>query len=308
MKKAKSTILLCALLIQSMALASKEHYKSLKKEVSQLENSVITRFNFSIPSGYVEEFEITLQSQLSKELEEAWSDQVKLFQNAETELYKIGNSLNKRVEKGELTEEESQKLMTKVEYARRIILESRKVELIEKYAEFKAQLHVKPTIQHLFHKITNVKLPGSCKIQDVHLEGNFLTFEVQGIGKKGEDLAQNYVISKTDVDLGSLKSSSTHTTALAENHKSILSFRVTQNDLSLKKFNLFENKEGEFYHAEFIHEDIKEPMFSLLGFNIGETSNSKEIFCNLQGTSPASLEDIQRENIRKNFENSVTQR
>lgn len=305
MNKTKTIFLLSVILLQSMAIASLEHYKSTKSEIDRLESSVIANFNFVIPQGYVEKFETSLQSTLTEELEMAWSKQVKLFEVAESKLYKIGKSLDQEVQAGKLTEAESKKLMTYVEYARRIIIESRKKEVIQQYSEFKEQLLVKPTIQHLFSKITNVKLPGSCKIQDVHLDGNFLTFEVLGVGKKGEELTHNYAISKTDVDLGSLTTSSTHEIALADDHKSILSFRVTENDLSLKKFNLFENKEGEFYHAEFIHEDIKSPMFTVLGLNIGEKKKSEEIFCNLYGTKPASLEELQREKIKESFDNQA---
>lgn len=307
MNRTKTSILLATLLLQSIAFASSENYKALKRTVNQLESSVITKFNFSIPKGYADKFETTLQSSLSKKLESALNEQVKLFDNAESELYKIGISLEQRVKNNEISEEESKKLMTNVEYARRIILESRKQEVIEKYTDFKSKLLIKPTIQHLFHKITNVNLPGSCKIQDAHLEGNFLTFEVLGLAQDGQELTHNYVVSKTDAELGSLSTSSTHDTALAENHKSILSFKVTQNDLSLKRFNLFENKEGEFYHAEFIHEGIKEPMFEFLGLSIGENKKSEKIFCNLLGTKPASLEELQRDMIRDNFERSVVQ-
>lgn len=302
MNKTKATLLIFSMFLQLSVTASEDNYRSLKANIDHLENSVISDFRFTIPKDYVKKFETNLQISLSQELEEAFEEQVKLFQNAESKLFELGRSLEDKVQKGELTTKEADKLMTNVEYARRIILHTRKEEVINKYANYKEKLSVKPTIQHLFNKITHARLPGSCKIQDVHLEGNFLSFEVQGFNKSGEQLAHNYLISKTDVDLGSLTTKNLDKDSFSEGHKSILSFKSTERDLSLKRFNLFENKDGEFYHAEFVHEDIKEPMFNVFGVSFFEKKSSEKIFCNLSGTSPASLEELQRDNIRKNFE------
>lgn len=302
MNKTKATLLIFSLFLQLGANASEDNYRSIKASIDHFENSVIRDFRFSIPKGYAQKFETSLQISLSQDLEEAFKDQIKTFQKAETALFELGRSLNNKVEAGEITPKESDKLMTNVEYARRIILHTRKEEVINQYAEYKKELSIKPTIQHLFNKISQTRLPGSCKIQDVHLEGNFLSFEVLGLDQEGRELAQNYVISKTDVDLGSLTTKALDKDGLSQGHKSILSFRSTETDLSMKRFSLFENKEGEFYHAEFVHEDIKEPLFNVFGVNFFEQESSKEIFCNLTGTSPASIEDIQRDNIRKNFE------
>lgn len=307
MNKTKATFLLFSIFLQMGSIASEDNYRSIKGDIDNYEDSVIRDFKFSIPKDYVKKFDSNLQISLNLELEEAFNNQIKLFQNAETGLFKIGQSLQVKVQNSELTEKEQDKLMTNVEYARRIILHTRKQEVYNQYAEYKKQLSVKPTIEHLFNKISKARLPGSCKIQDVHLEGNFLSFEISGLNPDGVKLAKNYVISKTDVDLGSLTTKPDARGGLNVGHKSILSFRSTENDLSLKQFQLFENQDGEFYHAEFIHEDIKEPWINFLGISIGETTTSEEIFCNLAGTSPASIEELQRDKIRKNFESTVSQ-
>ena len=306
MKKSKLTVLLVLISLLSNAMAKTGHYSEIKDRIDHLENSVIAEFQFSIPEGYAQKFESTLQLSLSKKLENAWREQVRIFDNAESNLFAIGKSLQQKVKTGLLTPQESKKLMTNIEYARRIILKSRKSEVIEQYTDFKNKLQVKPTIQHLFSKITKVSLPGSCKIQDAHLEGNFLTFEVLGLGKDGESLSQRYTVTKTDVELGSLTTRSNGEVSISDNHKSILSFKATESDLSFKRFDLFENSDGEFYHAEFAHEDMIKPLINVWGFDFGEKKVSQEIFCNLQGTSPASLEEIQRKKILKNFEDKVT--
>ena len=292
---------LIILLLSGNTFASKNQFESIKSKIDFLENSVIADFRFNIPEDYKEKFESTLQISLSEKLENAFREQQLIFENAETKLFRIGKSLREKVENGSITPEESRRLMTNIEYARRIILKSRKSEVIEKYTEYKNQLRVKPTIAHLFRKITKVRLPGSCKVQDAHLEGNFLTFEVLGIDKDGSKITQKYTISKTDVELGSLTTRASSLPSNSGNHKSVLSFKSTQTDLSLKKFSLFENGEGEFYHAEFIHEDITEPLFSVWGMDLGEKKVSQKIYCNHRGIKPASIEDIQREEITNNF-------
>ena len=104
------------------AFASKENFQQIKQQVDELENSVIQEFSFAIPKSYGGHFDSEKQIQLGAELEEKFSSQKHIFFIAEEGLYNIERSLPNKVKTGELSEVEAQRLLTSVEYARRIII------------------------------------------------------------------------------------------------------------------------------------------------------------------------------------------
>lgn len=271
--------------------SSAEHFKKLKNKVNEYENSVIQDFNFAVPEG-IEKNE-RKRMLLGIKLEEKFTEQKKLFYKAEEGLFQIQDSLEEKVEKGLLSQKEANDLLTSVEYARRIILYTRKTEVHAKYMQIKDKLILTPKLDELYAKFTKIKLPGSCKIKNTQYkdEKGLFTFQIEGFDQNGEKQTASYEISQIELDQGLLTTRYERSEHMGQRDKMILRFNKTNPDESVQSFSLFENTKGEFYHAEFFHDDIKSHFINILGIiKLGSSTYDKEIRCFKDGPRPASLD------------------
>jgi len=269
--------------------SSPKNYKLLKDKIDEYENSVIKDFSFAVPENYQQN--LKEQMKLGILLEEKFTEQKKLFYNAEEGLFKLEDSLEQRIKDGKLTQTEADNLITSVEYARRIILYTRKTEVHSQYSKIREQLIVTPDLENLYKKFTHIKLPGDCKIQNTTLvpEKGLLSFEVSGTDQEGKELTTQYSISQSEIDQGLLTTKYERGEHLGNRDKMILHFNKTNEDESVLSFSLFENKLGEYYHAEFFHDDINKPFINIFGIiKIGSSTIDKEIRCYKNGPRPAS--------------------
>lgn len=305
MRKSIKEIYLCVslILLSASSFATGNSYDELKGKIDTFENSVIKDFYFSIPADFSENYNAQQTIKLGRELDSAFKVQENIFYAAEDGLFKIETSLKIRVKSGEISSEESDKLLTSVEYARRIILHSRKLEVVQSYHQMRDKLIIKPSISSVYEKIVNAKLPGNCKIKNPQIDknNNIIAFDIQGFDKEGKLQSQNFTLSQSDVQQGNLNSRYDNKSNIEEEEKVILTFSTIEKDRSTKRFCLFENSDGEFFHAEFSHENIKTPWFSIFGLGIGSESNNKKILCTQQGPKPASIEEIERDSIKQQY-------
>jgi hypothetical protein len=305
MRNSIKEIYLCLslVLLSSPCLAGDNSYEEIKSKIDVFENSVIKDFYFSIPADFSESYNAQQTIKLGRELDSAFKEQENIFYAAEDGLFKIETSLKIRVKSGEISSEESDKLLTSVEYARRIILHSRKIEVVQNYHQMRDKLIIKPSISVVYQKILNAKLPGNCKITNPQIDkkNKIIAFNIQGFDKEGNLQNQNFTLSQSDVQQGNLNSRYDNKTNIEQEEKVILSFSTIEKDRSTKRFCLFENSDGEFYHAEFSHENIETPWFSIFGLGIGSESTNKKILCTQQGPKPASIEEIERDSIKQQY-------
>ena len=136
--------------------SSPKNYKLLKDKIDEYENSVIKDFSFAVPENYQQN--LKEQMKLGILLEEKFTEQKKLFYNAEEGLFKLEDSLEQRIKDGKLTQTEADNLITSVEYARRIILYTRKTEVHSQYSKIREQLIVTPDLENLYKKFQESEL------------------------------------------------------------------------------------------------------------------------------------------------------
>ncbi|MBD65674.1 MAG: hypothetical protein CME62_10740 [Halobacteriovoraceae bacterium] len=225
-------------------------------------------------------------------LEDKFLEQKKVFYTAENGLFEIEQSLEKKVFKGELTPEQADKLLTSVEYARRIILNTRKDEVNKRYEEFKEKLTAKPTLTAFYKKLESAELPGRCQLLNpkINESTQSVEFLIRGVDTKGKEVETRYSVSKDQIENGYLSTRYDSGNHLGVKQKVIINYFTTLEDESTQRFSLFENKKGEFYHAEFFHDQVYEPWFNLLGFfDFGSNTTDKQIICHEKGRYPVSL-------------------
>lgn len=293
MKLRKKKLWLSCLLVltSGTVYSSAEHFKYLKEKVNQFENSVIQDFSFAVPEGI--EHDEKKKMRLGIKLEEKFTEQKKLFYKAEEGLFRIEDSLEEKVEKGLLTKKEANDLLTSVEYARRIILYTRKSEVHEQYSKIKDKLITTPDLDRLYQKISKIELPGSCKIKNPEYlaDQGVLRFKIEGQDQNGELQSSIYEISQIELDQGLLTTRFERGEHMGNRDKMILRFNKMNPDQSVQSFSLFENTKGEFYHAEFFHDDITTHFINIFGLiKIGASTFDKEIRCFKDGPKPASLD------------------
>lgn len=303
MKKSSNLLLCCLMGLSTQSvLSTTDNFQSIKDQINAYENSVIKDFVFKIPENIHQD--LKKQMKLGIQLEEEFHKQNLLFYSAEEGLFQIEDSLDEKVEKGILTQDEASNLLTSVEYARRIILYTRKTEVHSKYYDARKKLTISPNIEKLYRKIAGLSLPGDCKIQNTKFssEEKRLSFDITGTDSEGKQQTNTYAISQSEIDRGLLTTRFEKSEHLGTRDKMILRFNKTNEDESVSSFSLFKNLEGEFYHAEFFHDYVQKPFINIFGLiKIGSRTIDKEIRC-FKGPRPASLESkIMIEAKKKKF-------
>lgn len=292
MKKGTNIIACCLLsLTTQSAMSTSRHYDSLKNQIDDFENSVIKDFVFKVPEDIFKDQKKRML--LGIQLEEEFNHQKQLFYKAEQGLFEIEDSLDDKVESGSLTQDEANTLLTNVEYARRIILYTRKTEVHARYFDARKKLTISPNVEKLYQKISSLDLPGNCQIKNTQFnpENQLLSFEISGTDAEGEILTNKYEISQSEIDRGLLTTRFDKNDHFGIRDKMILRFNKTNEDESVSSFSLFKNIHGEYYHAEFFHDYIKKPFLNIFGLiKLGSNTVDKEIRCSKLGPKPAGLE------------------
>jgi len=249
--KSKKNLLLCCLigLSSTTAQTSEENFKNLKSKVDEYENSVIKDFSFAIPDNIHKDQK--KQMKLGIQLEEEFYKQKKLFYTAEEGLFNIEDSLDEKVRTGELSQDESNRLVSSVEYARRIILYTRKSEIHSQYTSLRKKLTEAPALDELYKKISGITLPGNCKIKNAKLaqDTGLLSFEISGQNQEGKQLTNVYNISQQEIDRGLLTTRFERGEHMGNRDKMILRFNKTNPDASISSYSWLVNEFGKISPA-----------------------------------------------------------
>ncbi len=290
---------------KNAVLAQSSEYQKIKSDINRMEDAVIKDFQFLIPAKGSESMGSTSLLNLRNKIKNAYENQLKNFQEIENGLFHVKNLIDKSRETKKISDSEARKLITNMEYTRRIILNSRKAEVVHTYSVYKNELSRKPTIAYLAKKLSNIKLPGSCEIHNIKHKDDSLTFKIKDQNKKGEKLNQTFTIKASDINLGKLSLKVGNEDFWGENHRAILNFKTTNDDLSVKKFSLYEDKRGEYYHTEFTHQDKSVPFIKLFGYELGIKKITESTICDDNFSDVDSFQDFHQERIIKQYKKNT---
>jgi hypothetical protein len=283
--------------ISQTVLATPEHFTQLKSVIDQLENSIIQEFSIDYPKDR-ENLTAKAHAKLATQIETKYGMQKTLFFMLEEKLYNIHTSLSAKVEKGKLSKAEAEKLETSIEYAKRIILKSRKAEINQIYNDFMAGLSHTPKLNDIYAKLNEMKVK-NCSLSNLILDSKkgILSFDIKKKNKFGNWTSSKFNITNEDIHSG-------HLTSRLDNNDQFNPFQniVTQYwnlhtpNSGHQKFTLLQDENGNIQTAEF-NQESKEPLVSFLGMNFGSQKVTKEFECESlnkrSGPTPASVKNNQ---------------
>lgn len=292
MKIASVITILCISLVS--AHAEPEQYHFYKKKIDHLENSIIQDFSIDIPKN---KQEMTLQekSHLATQIEVKYGIQTKLFYKIEEEFDKIEKHLNSDLLNGSIDQKEADKLKNSMQYAKRIILHSRKAEINEIYSQFKSSLNPKPRLTDVYNNIHKLKEGNLCKFEKIFLddEQRQLSFVIKQKDETGRWLSSEFAITDDEVSNGQLITRVNKAHQYGAFHLFTTSYVDNNDDLSeAHDFNIMQDETGTLKSAKFGHQTEK-PLFTLFGYKFGSEKIFKSFNClkGIKGPSPASVKN-----------------
>ena len=264
-----------------------EKYEHYKTQIDDLENSMIQEFSIDLPHKSENKFSKDY-SQAATQLEVKFEIQRKLFYKIEEKYLIIQNDLQKDLLSKDLTSEEASKLKTKIEYATRIILQSRKREITEMYADLKKSLSHCPKLMDVYHQLADLQF-NNCSLENIEMNEHTksLSFDVKKKNKFGSWTVSNFFVNSNDLKSGRLVSRPDITKNVFPFQNFVTQFWTNKNEVASQKFTLRLNPAGEVTAAEF-KEESQEPLIKIFGYSFGTQSIKKAFGCNKR--KPASKE------------------
>jgi hypothetical protein len=290
-------LLIATLFMTSQTVfATPENFTQLKTVIDQLENSIIQDFSIDYPKDR-DNLSIKAHAKLAKQIEVKYGIQKSLFYKLEEEFFNIDSSLTTKVEKGNLTLKEAEKLKTSIEYAKRIILRSRKSEINQIYTEFMDGLNHTPKLNDIYVKLNEMEIK-NCSLTNLILntQKGVLSFSIKQKNKFGNWFSSQFKITNEDIQSG-------HLTSRLDGQDKFSPFQniVTQYwnlkapDSGHQKFTLLQDENGNIKQAKF-NQESHEPLVSFLGLSFGTQKINKDFECDnsqikVNGPSPASAKN-----------------
>lgn len=294
--KVLNLIIFC--LWSGQLLATAEFYYELKSKIDKLENSIIHDFSVDSPES-LENLTIKQQVDLAKKIDVEYGLQTTLFFKIEEQLLELNHILDNSYAKGELTNRETDKLKTSIEYANRIILKTRKREITEIYNKLMATISRPPKLETIYQNLADLN-NGSCLIEDLNFnkELGLLEFSIRRKNNFGNWISSEFSLKGQDISKGKL------TTRLDRYHdaspfKNVITsyWNSGRSDNDSQNFTLLQDETGKIQHAEF-RQESEIPLVSFLGFDFGSQKVKKYFNCKsdkeFNARIPASVRNIEK--------------
>ncbi len=273
--------------------ANSKAFFQLKKQVDKLENTIIQDFSLELPKN-MQQISLTAQAKLAKRLEIKYRLQTKLFYKLEGELTKIDQRLFQQTNEGKLTFDEAEKIKTRIDYANRIILKSRKAEISSIYSRLKSQLIKKPKLKDIYSKLLEFQIK-TCSINNIiyNKAKQILSFEVKQKNNFGGWNHSEFSIHEKQLTKGQLLTKLDHSANSKETQENSFETHYWQNDAfnnGSQGFTLVQSlKDGSIKEAKFF-DKYREPLISFMELHFGSQKIEKNFECQKAKTSATTKE------------------
>ena len=279
---AMKNLILIALIFSTQTYAASSEYLAFKDHIDKLENSLIQNFDVEIPhSNSAIPFE-AYQKALTK-IEGQYTQQIKLFENVGFELDELRLALASEFKSGHIDKNERERLVNSIDYAKRIILQSRKEEIQRIYFSLKSKLSHIPKLERLHQQLAKAS-KDDCPIKNLFFDKlkGVLSFDVWAKSVDGiasQKKSMNFILTQGDISQGSINSE-VRKKGLREEYVTQFQSRFPSSD-GIFAFTLKQDNNGQLTHVAFQQMEAKTPWVEIMGLSFGEDTENRSCSCTL---------------------------
>lgn len=274
-------LILLALIVSSSAFCASEEYNTLKGHIDSLENSLIQNFDVEIPSNK-NGIPFEAYQKALGQIEGQYANQLQNFKNVGLELDELRLALTSDFKTGHIKKEERERLINSIDYAKRIILQSRQQEIQRVYFSLKSKLSHIPKLEKLHEQLAEASKE-DCPIKNLFFDKlkGILSFDVLTKTETGiqKNKKMNFVLTQGDVSQGSFNS---EVRKFGEREEYVTQFqsRFPSSD-GIFAFTLKQDKQGQLTHLAFRQMEAKTPWVEFMGVSFGEDKEDRICDCQL---------------------------
>ena len=281
MKKSLLIALIITFSFTTSTFAASEEYTMLKQKIDSLENSLIRNFDVKIPKDKAKiSFEVYQRA--LKKVEFQYKEQVNVFYRVENQLKDLRKALVTKSIHESLSDNERERLVNSIDYADRIILQSRRDEIEQVYHNLKSKLSHIPKLEKLHNQLAKAS-KDDCPIKNLFFDKlkGILSFDVTAKSDDNEasEKKVNFVLTQGDISQGSINSEVRRNGTRDEYVTQFQSRFPSSNGIFA--FTLTQDSSGELMHAAFRQMEAKTHWVEFMGMQFGEDTENRSCLCEL---------------------------